>query len=440
MGRMENNSTNSYEIISWKDISQIVAGIDPELAQIIDNCPGSKTHKLVKASYSYGENIIKAGDFHFPNDHGFLVPFKNTSSKIQELFNYFWGSIPFGILLSGSAESYWSGTEQTTSIGMLHPGSTYALRTIFDKQGWCNFKDAFDLSSGARSIFLLPSIKDTTKFKKLGKVLERRITIPKEFNDHWHLLKEICHSKISDNSWKSEFLFFTTAWLEDMFSGKSTELYNYLRNRAWINTEFSRNRKIFDYIWNDYIRIAKRKGIKAKDYLFDFAKHLILIGIGDEYGFGFSFNNKVAPVSIIRRTFIEHYKITQDPTVMSAATIRWGKPSKVFFSLQHCANLLTYPHRSSLSSSLDDVRDVKAIVDLFMESIKKAQLSFGGTRFTELPERIRYEYYHTDKDYAQQAMSSTLIAQDIDIKELSSKLEFCSSSLFFKGCVKITSS
>ena len=440
MTMSDNSIYNQFDVIEWVDIAATIALVDPELADIIDRHPGSKKYKLVKVSYPYGENIIKAGSFYFPNKHGMLAPFHSNTieNSIKKMFDYYWGSIPFGILLSGAAECYWSGSKQTTSLSMLYPGSTYALRTIFDKNGWCNFKDAFDLSSGARSIFLLPSIKDTIKFKKLGKSLENRITIPKDFNEQWYLLKDIYKSKINKTCWKSEFLFFTTQWLKDIFSEKPNELYNCLRNRVWAVTEFSRNRKIFDYIWNDFIRIAKKEGVKAKDYLFDLAKHLVLIGIGDEYGFQPTISNQVAPIDLFQKAFIKYYKITQTPTFMSSATIKMDKPDNVYFSLQHSANLLTYPHRIGVSSSLDDVRDVKAIMDLFMECLKKVTLSVKGTRFTELPDKVHYSYYHTDKDYTRQAMNSALVMQNDERFNYKSNLEFCNSSLFFKGCVQIS--
>lgn len=432
---------NAVRIVTWKEVKNQVFEVNPELAEILDACKPGAEHLLVKVSYPFGSHIIKSGTFYLPNEHGVLSPFSSVGipNEFKEMFAYHWGSIPFGILLSGVAESFWTGSEQIISMGILPRGGTFALRTIFDEDSWCNFKDAFDLTAGSRLLFLLPSIKDNTKFKKLIKAIGKRCSMPRDFDEQWNLFKDIYLSEINNDGWQSELLLFTKPWLEDMLSGKFHQLSMHLRKKIWSWSEFWRNRKLFDFIWSDFIRIAKHKGVKVKDYIFDFARHLILIGVGDEYGFSPATDDTFAPIELFRDAFIGHYKISFDPTFMRSDTIRWGQPKKIYFSLQHPSNLLTYPHRHTNNSSLDDVRDVKTLVDLFKECASQGKIGVGGTRFTELENKIKYDYYHTDRDYSNQVLSSGLIVHEDTRFQSKEGLEFCSSSQFFKGCVRITS-
>ena len=73
--------------LDWKDVRQSVEQVNPALAKIVNNISPNNRYKLIKATYSFGDLIIKEGQLCLPID----------DKKLYAQLNY--SSIPLSLLL-----------------------------------------------------------------------------------------------------------------------------------------------------------------------------------------------------------------------------------------------------------------------------------------------------------------------------------------------------
>ena len=434
-------SNEKLAICSWSDVKDSVFDIDPELASLLDETKDAHRHPLILAKYPFASHIIHHGDFFIPSQVGTINRFSDNKhdTQITGLLDYYWGSIPMGLVLSGSVESYWKSVNQIIPMGVLGQGETFALRTVFDREGWCNFHKAWNLTSGARLLFSIPSLKDTAKFKKLNKSLQTRVSTPKSFTDHWQIFKHT-YPKVGDNQeWNTTLLIFSKGWVDGIVNQRYPHLYNYLLKRIWVKQEFNRNRRIFDHIWRDFSSAAVKEGFKLKQQIYDHVKNLVLIGVGVEFAFRPDFSRQIAPLDSLASMLLDDYGLTYQPTFMCTDKLSWSNSGMLYDSLQ----MPTYQASASRSnnSGLDDMRESLHLSEFFLEQITLKKLPMlDNTRFMRLPDEVKYTYFHTDKDYSKRIHNvEKMFAEDerFTMGEYFSDLEPCYSSKFFKGCVRI---
>ncbi len=424
-----------YKIVEWKEVAEKISQVRPEFAEVINEY-NLDSYPLIQARYPYGSHLIKDGDFKISDKNSNLVSFRKSGchKEIESLLNYNWKSIPFGLVTKGTAESYWHSSRHIP-VGVLQLGANCALRTVLDTRFYYNFHKVYNLSSGVKLIFLLASLKDKNKFKKLNKHYGFRCIPPETPFHHWELFREIFNKE--NNNWHTEFTFFTKPWLDDIFSGKLNNLKLRMFEVVWKSLEFDRNLKNFDFVWDEFIKTVEKRGIKNKEYIYHLARHLVLIAIGHSFGFSPIDNDQNSPISLFKKVFCDVYKLTYEPIFMSVKKLDWQKDEDSIFSSLQIPTLYMsgITKRSTNVSSKDDLREIKYIIDLFYEGLlqKNSEL-FCDTRFELMPRRIKFEYFHVEKDKLHNINERNGIKFD-NINVSYNNINY--SHPFFNGCVKI---
>src|SRR5207302_10084921 len=135
--------------LDWKDVCQSVEQLNPQLAKIINSISLKTHHKLIKATYSFGDLIIKEGRL--------CLPIENE--KLYTQLNY--SPIPLALLLNKSAEVFIENSANPPlPLNILHPGDFFGtfetVNFMMNKQS----SPVWNVSAGARSTFMLPKISD----------------------------------------------------------------------------------------------------------------------------------------------------------------------------------------------------------------------------------------------------------------------------------------
>jgi hypothetical protein len=146
---------------------------------------------------------------------------------------------------------------------------------------------------------------------------------------------------------------------------------------------------------------------------------------------------QAAPISGLEQAFLEVYALKQYyPTIMNISNIEDINAGKsVYYSLSMPTLLDGATIDSNTSTLIQDLRGIKTLIDTI--KLKKYSLDSDSN----ILDRMNFEYYHTEQDFSGEIKSSDLIVSEDDgFLTRASKREFCKTSPFFRGCVKITTS
>lgn len=434
----------NIEIKSWdQGIQKLLHDSNPELYEALEYGM-NKTDQFMLASYPFAEHVLKDGHFQLPLKNGTTVTYSSikTPSIIRNFIDeHLLYPVPFGVVTKGYFEAYWEAFDRIIPKGGLGTGGITGARILIAEPKNFNFKNAWNMISGSRTLALLPSMKDTEKFRRLKKNHDIRSVIPRGFNDHFHILKELCKSP--EVNWQSQFLFFSGKLINRIMSNRKFQSFREHMYRWGMNaTCFDRNRTSFEFIWDEFIRFLEVKGIKEKEYIYNFSKYLILVALGEELAFAPTTSNHVAPIDFFQKIFIKDYKIKYFPSFINAAILGDGEAARsVYYSLQYPIHLNPFPTKHAAASGLDDIRSVKEMHERFFEYIYSNQgICARESVVADVPEKIKFEYFHTAQDGLKVLATSKDVAgedQRFMQGNTSVKKPFCRTSMFFNGCVKI---
>jgi hypothetical protein len=429
----------SIEIISWKDARESVLRVNPELAQAIDESQPKASHKLIKVKYPYGAEIIKKGMFFIPSGKG-LTEFSKASSELQKLLDYSWMSVPLGIVTKGAIESFWLSNDSVIPQGILEEGATCAKRTIFSNVKF-NFKSIWNLTAGARTLFLLPSIKDREGYARLAKYFQIPSIIPRTYFDQWFVFKDLALKNFPEHNWYSEMIFFTRPWVEEIILNKGSPLGSYLHNSFLNNSEFLRNEHVFNFIWHNFLNTVNAKRVIVDSYLYEYSKYLVKAGMGASLAFSPDFTDRVAPIEFLSRVYVDIYSLKQQPIFMKTSKNKWGEEgNSLYLSLQLPIHYQNKPCRGKRSTGVESLKSISDILDIFKQKLNSDKNLIKGSILESFNNCIDYKYYHKDKTSHPEISSSNLILDNN--KEFTplgpySALEKPYYNVFFKGCINI---
>lgn len=438
---MENKVIKWFEKCSWKDISASVKKIKPKLASIIDELSPTNDYSFYLARYPYGALILDKGVFQLINTDGQLVPLHHASISNETKLDLCYNKLmPTGIVSYNSIETFFMTKNRTASSSLYGLGNMVALWHALEGKNSYQAGRIWNISSGARTVYMLPKITDRNSYDALKKKYHLNFSIPQTLNDHWQIFSDLAnHSKFPEK-WHSEIIFFSQKWFSQMEDKAFSPLFKYFLEEVWSSSAFKRNQFIFDFAFS----IAQEnKNLKPNPYLADTVKHLIAIGDGFSPGLATAIDNLSAPISGLQKVFIEDYGLKKyAPAIMHLHHFSAHTKRPVYYSLETPTTTVFSPRSSRLSSKMVDMRELKHIMETFLSEILKGTLSIEETPLFDIARNIRYKFYHSEKDQLNEISSITDIIEidDSFTKTLidNKKHAFPEFSPFFRGCISIS--
>lgn len=415
---------------NWSDVRSEVAIVNPDLVAIIDSMHPEAKHKIYIVKYPYGEMVFNDGSLNI----------LNSSDEIKEALGY--RVIPLGIVLKKSLEVHANEEQRTVPLTVLNEGAIFGIWELFDPKASYFVKVAWNVSSGARSIFLLPPIANKDSFLRLKKEFNV-FNPPNKIKDHWDIFKQIAKSSSGINAWHSEVLFFSKEWVKDIEDNIAwKELKLYLYQQAWKQSMYWRFSSTMNLIWQFFTQHLYDINLKFNQSSLETLKHIITIGVGELPAFSANIRQELcAPVSLLQQAFLDIYKIDYIPTIMAAAHLSNLQEESRYYS----CNFPTFIETSYINGGIRNaLANIKEIYDIFVE-FKKAVLTgkikVNNTPIHDLIKHAQFDFIHTHYNNFL-TLSVKLPDQDkclLDIPAGYAAKEFCSGSNFFKGCVRIKS-
>jgi hypothetical protein len=419
----------SVEECKWADIREDVCRANPALGKVLDDFSPGEKHGFIKAKYPYGVEILNKGKIQLPTNLGTVVSLDDplVPARLAKKLRY--SSVPIGLILAKALEVYFETDQRVMPSKIFKEGTFFGLWELFDR-GATHSANIWSISSGARSLFMLPSISDERYHAKLKQKLGISEYAPKSMLSHVHVFREIAHAfrTIHQHDWECEILFFDDGWADyDEGNHAELKLRAHWLQAAWSQSLNCRSQMDYSVAWEMFSKEISRKHWKVNPYIINTIKHFIAIAEGTFPGFAPATDDSCAPVSIIQQAYIDHYLLKKySPLIIQPSYIK-NIGDYVYYSLTLPTLLEWAPKAMASASIMGEQKELKKLINLFVKATGRNDLHL--------------DYFHCEKDQLKEVRhSSEILIDDPRMQYLESfpnNKEFCENSAFFKGCIRV---
>ena len=425
---------------SWAEVRADIAVVNPSLAAVIDQMNPGSEYSLYKLKCPWGQHLLQGGKLLLPNQASKWVEIDDPSidSKIADDLNYN-NNMPLGVVIKKSIELYINVLGRVIPWVFITEGNLFGLWVSLQPVATTNHTGKIsNIVSGSRSALFLPKISDATSFRKLKKTFSLQCRIPVDLTDQWPLLQELVKHPEFPGHWESEVIYFSKKWLEPNSSIAWRAFKNHLLEIAWNATSYLRNQVIFDIAFSCAL---EEKNLKPNPYLTDTVKHLYALGQKSFPGYRIARDNHVVPLDALQKIFIDVYGIKYLPNMIVPGYLTNDPMNPIYYSLEVPTLMSFSPKSRKTASKLGDLREVRHIMQRTVDYLVEDKLRLHETPLYKLVNDIDFSYFHTDLDmYNETEKTIDLLKLDDNLIFEQDKYrdkEFCDTSPFLRGCVKI---
>lgn len=426
---------------TWDEVRKDIKKVDQKLATVIDEISPPDSHSLYIGEYPYGDLILNKGIFQVINDDGLLVPLSHSSidSEVQQDLSYT-GTIPVGIINQNSIETFFIFENRTIPSSFYTSGGIISLWSVFEGNNSYQVGPLWSISSGARTVCMLPKITDKACYETLQHKYSIKQPTPRTLGEHWKLFTSIANHKAFSQEWSSKIIYFSKRWFEHKDDRAWASFYQLLLKKAWDDSTIKRNQFIFDFAFS---LAQKSCGLKPNPYLADTVKHLVNICMGGLPGFKPATDNTAAPVAGLQKTYIEDYGLKKLPIIMQPYHFSWPSKEPLYYSLEMPTTTIFSPRSSNGVTRMVDMRELKHLLEVFFSEILNCNLMVEKTPLFKLAKSVQYNFYHTDEDkYSEITPVTEMVALDSRFNKLlyntDSDLAISEFASFFRGCISLS--
>lgn len=439
-------SKNLHKLIktSWKNVREEVWLVNQKLVEIIDQIDPSEDYVMYKATYPYGEEILKKGKLYLPNNAPSMVSLEDSTltNEIRENLGYNIGTNPVSLILKGSAEIFMFMDNHTIPFfyGIIPPGKVFSTWRVLMPLVCHSPAFLWNISAGARSLFMLPKISEYAAHQKLKKELRIRVDAPISLLDHWQVFKEIVNSPHSNCEWCFEIIYFSKKWFENLNENKWKEFYLYLLKNAWEGSDFWRNQFTWDLIFS---QIQKNKNLKPNPYIADTVKHLLTTAVGAVPAFAPALSDLAAPISFIQSAYLDIYQLKNYyPTIMTPHFFNlYAEGQAVYYSTHYPCTIEFSPRSRKASYKTSECDEIQYLLEKYLVEIKNARLNIQHTPLYDIPDKVSFDFFHNEINKFSCLRKSDFIPKEdptfIPSHASSKNNSFPNSCAFVKGCIRI---
>jgi hypothetical protein len=443
---MDNYDQQLITELSWREARKEMQKVNRKLVSIIDQVDPDKEHTFYKVRYFYGDEILKRGKLYLPTPDSGLTPIDDPyllDPKIRKSLGYNLESNPVMMILNGAVELFLPLKDRTVFFGnVLEPGKLLGVSRVSNQRKLSHHPVfLWEMTAGARSIFMLARISDSLGYKKLRSSLGIGMDISRKLADHWHVFSKIAQRERLGSPWYVDVLFFTKKWFDHMNDPAWMPFNHYLLQTTLRSSEFSRDMYYWDGIFSF---IQQSLYFKPNPFVVSTAKHLLAISTGEAPGFAPALDDSYAPISMMQKIFTEIYNLNYIPTIIQPCQFdisnRNNRP--VYYSLRY-PTATEFGQKSRERDDLTtDLFEIRGVLNNYLRAIASDSFNLDETPFYLASKNIAFDYFHSEIDptkYSEIKTADEIPRQDDSFKasEPFKQLKFPSNSIFFNGCIRI---
>ena len=443
MFKTKDNRLLDVEEFTWAQARILLLPLLPELVAIIDEISPGKEFKLYLAKYPYGVKIIDKAQSYLPlyGSHE-TVSFNDPQLPFALSKNLSYDSVtsnPVGIALKNSSEFHISVGSRVMPYAVVEPGSMFGLARIIDniETSSANFAHLsffrWELTSGARSLILLPNVSETIHHNRLKKYSGSEREKPKDCQEHFYVCRDLAHTK--KHPWRSELLFLSNNWFEKLKDPAWSSLYCYFLRNDRSAYAFWRNILSWNISFN---LIEQMYNLRYSSYALDMTRHLFAVTVGGLPGFVPLNDNRLGPINFFQESYVNGYGLKNIwPTIMGPAHFSATKNESVYCSL-------TYPTLAQCDPNAFTGRSLITLIDQIQHIEKKYTVGLQtdelarSTSLAMAPQMAEFLYYHSNPGHYSNIKPNILLPTEDERFLYGGKGEFAKQNSFLRSCVKIS--
>jgi len=441
------NAYPSIQKLSWQDISQEVIKVNPKFAEAVNQLDPDSSYIIYKIRYRYGDTILKNSVFHLPNDTGRLIPITSNTldEEIKRTLNYNrHHSNPVCMILNKTSELYVTVKNQVIPYIFLKPGDLMGLWDIFNAGDIHHPTFIWDMSAGARSIFMLPKISEAMGHKRLQTEMNIQTKPPTHLYQHWQVFKELVQSdQHNQNDWHMDMLCFSKKWFEHKNDARWEEFYGFLLRSSWSASSYYRNHSVWGLIFS---MIRDSKNVKIDNYFCNIIKHIFDIGMGMSPGFSPALTNDSAPISYLQSIYVDGpYNLRlYTPTIMVPTIFSSLKKhtQPVYFSPKYLTALDFSPKMNKKPSLITELHTIQLTLFDYIEELLDNKLNISSTALYKMLQRTDFDFFHFYKDAEPRKNiypNDNILSEDARFLKTMSPMgnrKFPTSAPFIRSCIR----
>ena len=430
---------------TWSEVREDVQQVNPEFAALIDALSPDDNHWFLRATYPYGSPVMNRAVLALPNNDGDVVPITDPSidPEIQKGIGYNIHSNPVSIVLKNTFEIFLPLEDRTIPLsGLIMPGTVFGASRVLSAANPEQPVFIWDMTAGARSVFMLPKITEEKRHKKLQKTFGVMSGLPKTLMQHWHVFRELANGyEGKEAPWQSEILYFNGAWFEHKGDPAWQEFYQYFYQAGWAGSEFWRNQPLWNLI---YSLVLQEYEAKPSAYIMDTAKYLLNMGTGSATGIGPARDTLSGPWDIIQAAYQEVYEIKNHPPVIiqpQVFKLHDKEKIPVYYSLRFPNALEFKPNRRTFPSIISDLHELRALMVRYDRELSSDKFNLDTTSLHTLFENVEYTYFHNADNLHRGMQHTNGMAEDAYLRRTVDGVvhdEFPEHCLFGKGCIRLS--
>lgn len=441
-----NNRKRSATIVPWREIRNEMLQVNKEIATLIDAIDPDDSYKLIKAEYLYGDLFTRDGISQLPATDNRLYPVTNPAIDREIAKALAYQEMPLFIILENASEVFIEVGTRAIPLNLFYEGAICGIYETMDFMMNIPVKYNWTFSAGSRSIAMLPKITDTAKLKKLYNAYNiPSALLVKNLLDHWELFKYIAQSNHFAQPWKNKVVYFGEKWFNNKHNSVAWRNFkDYLIKNAWRQIQFVNSKAQFNWQWRKYAEAISTRRLRPTPYLLDQLKHLLSIACGDYPAFKvMDDSQKAAPTMHLQQAFVDAYGLQEYlPTLIHAFPLTYLPAGQsVYYSLSLPTLLEGSPTKGHSATTITDLRVIKFLIENLYSHFSNVYNKTTDKNF--IINKTKFEYYHVEKDQCGEIqMSEDLAKIDsgfIKDKKTFPQSNFCASSQFFRGCIRIIS-
>ena len=137
------------------------------------------------------------------------------------------------LVLSNTFEIFLPLEDRTIPLsGLIYPGTAFGAWRILNAKKAEQPAFIWDMTAGARSVFMLPKITEVKKHLQLKKMYDLTADVPRSLMGHWDIFKQIANHSSFRKPWYSEILFFSRNWFNHLDDNIWKPFYYYFYDSA----------------------------------------------------------------------------------------------------------------------------------------------------------------------------------------------------------------
>lgn len=155
-------------------------------------------------------------------------------------------------------------------------------------------------------------------------------------------------------------------------------------------------------------------------------------------------NSRLAPIESIQKVYLESYGLKKyAPIIFHPIHFSpFKKSDAVYYSLAYPTTLEFSPKSRKISSTLNDLSELKHILHIFLDEVRSGRLNIEETVMGKLANRINFDFFHNKNDKHGEIKSTNeifkgdpLLLQGLNLYK---KRKFPDCGTFIRGCIRLT--